>query len=229
MSGSGTESRKSDNAGAVVAEIVSAFTEASAAVTACSPTGMVKARVKQRVQINNHMSTFSSDHHQHAQHIRQLRLLATSCFAFTAALALITSWILPLFDQSPQLVTSAPWFLKPVLRWDALHYIHIVQHGYMYEHEWAFFPGLFAVMRIFEKVNTMLGSALTAVLVSTAALFIACDSVVTLYKLSVNLLANPSVALLASQLSLLPSSPVTLWLAPYTEPFFTYLSYRGEP
>jgi GPI mannosyltransferase 2 len=167
--------------------------------------------------------TLTTNHHQY-----QLRLLAASAFAFTAVLALTSASLLPLFDQSPQLIKNVPWIFKPVLRWDALHFIHIVEHGYMYEHEWAFFPGLFAVIRVFKHLTNFLGTAASSTIAFLLALFIACDSAVTLYRLSLNVLGTPSIAFLAAQLSLIPSSPVTLWLAPYTEPLFTYLSYRGQ-
>ncbi|KAJ7668374.1 GPI mannosyltransferase 2 [Mycena polygramma] len=48
-----------------------------------------------------------------------------------------------------------------------------------------------------------------------------------MYALSLHHLGSSALARLATVLSLLPSSPVTLFLAPYSEPFFTYLSYKG--
>ncbi|KAF8170181.1 GPI mannosyltransferase 2 [Mycena galopus ATCC 62051] len=48
-----------------------------------------------------------------------------------------------------------------------------------------------------------------------------------MYSLSLHHLGSPALARLAAILSLLPSSPATLFLAPYTEPFFTYFSYKG--
>lgn len=49
----------------------------------------------------------------------------------------------------------------------------------------------------------------------------------TLYDLTLHLFGSPAFALLASLLSLLSSSPPTLRYASYTEPFFTYFSYKG--
>jgi hypothetical protein len=57
---------------------------------------------------------------------------------------------------------------------------------------------------------------------------LACDTSTTLYHLSLHHLGSPSLALMASLLSLMPSSPVTLRFGAYSEPFFTYLSYKGE-
>jgi len=57
---------------------------------------------------------------------------------------------------------------------------------------------------------------------------LSCDSSLTLYHLTLHHLGSPSLALMASLLSLAPSSPVTLRFASYAEPFFTYLSYKGN-
>ncbi|PPQ99736.1 hypothetical protein CVT24_009719 [Panaeolus cyanescens] len=50
------------------------------------------------------------------------------------------------------------------------------------------------------------------------------SSIYTLTKLKFN---SKSFARLVALLSLIPTSPITLWFAPYTEPFFTFLSYRA--
>ncbi|KAG5459884.1 MAG: hypothetical protein BJ554DRAFT_8142, partial [Olpidium bornovanus] len=38
--------------------------------------------------------------------------------------------------------------IRPLVRWDALHFRHIAEEGYIWEHEFAFFPLLPAVMRL---------------------------------------------------------------------------------
>ena len=57
-----------------------------------------------------------------------------------------------------------------------------------------------------------------------------CDagSTTTLYNLTLHHVGSPNLALIASVLSFLPSSPATLRFAAYSEPFFTYLSYKGK-
>ncbi|KAF8891684.1 GPI mannosyltransferase 2, partial [Infundibulicybe gibba] len=70
-------------------------------------------------------------------------------------------------------------------------------------------------------------SSVSELLLGGALMVVACDSTRTLYHLSLHHLGSPSLAFLASVLSLFPSSPATLYFAPYTEPFFTYFSYRG--
>jgi len=128
---------------------------------------------------------------------------------------------LPLFDASPLLV-SLPRLLHPLLRWDTFHFLHIANYGYVYEHEWAFFPGttyLGSIITGSDSFSNILSAALLAVLAS--------DTSQTLYSLSLHHLQSPALALSASLLSLLPTSPTTLYFVPCPEPFFTYFSYRG--
>ncbi|KIK67109.1 glycosyltransferase family 76 protein [Collybiopsis luxurians FD-317 M1] len=124
---------------------------------------------------------------------------------------------LPLFDASPNLFASLEWS-KPYLRWDVFHFAHIAEQGYVYEHEWAQFPGLPLLLGLFKDRDIFLLVGLIA---------IDCDTTNVLYRLSLQNFNSPNFALLVSLLSLLPSSPAALRLVPYTEPFFTYLSYRG--
>ena len=131
-------------------------------------------------------------------------------------ITLYSSSLLPLFDTSPLLFQGGP-----LLRWDAFHYLHIAQHGYVYEHEWAFFPGSPLIMRYGSRF--LRGDYLTAVFIAA----LACETTDTLYALSLHHLKSPKLALVATLLSLLPTSPVTLYFGPCSEPFFTFLSYRG--
>ncbi|KAF8626865.1 hypothetical protein AX15_004683 [Amanita polypyramis BW_CC] len=132
-------------------------------------------------------------------------------FLYAAASAL------PLFDKSPLLVPVSR-FLRPILRWDSFHFFHIAQSGYLYEHEWAFFPGAPALMRHLTPGGLPLMLLLAV---------IACDSSRTLYLLSLHHLRSRFLAYITVVISLLSSSPVTVRLVPYSEPFFTYLSYKG--
>ncbi|KAF8813631.1 mannosyltransferase [Phlegmacium glaucopus] len=117
---------------------------------------------------------------------------------------------LPLFDASPDILNLNPLW-RPLFRWDVFHFFHIAHHSYLYEHQWAFFPALPLIIRYSPCLIVVL----------------ACDASQTLYSLSLYHLPSHNHALLATLLSLLPASPVTAYFAPYTEPFFTYLSYRG--
>lgn len=164
---------------------------------------------------------------QHRTHLRSLlgwTILSRVAFFVLAAYASS----LPLFDASPKLYNLPRW-AAPFLRWDAIHFLHIAEHGHLYEHEWAFFPGVPLAMRSFGKyIQLLTGFQKTpSLLLGGATLVIACDSTRTLYDLSLYQLQSHDLAYLASLLSLIPTSPATLQFAPYTEPFFTYLSYKG--
>jgi GPI mannosyltransferase 2 len=168
-----------------------------------------------------------------------LRLLSLAAHLSTSLLIYLLS-NLPLFDSSPSILssTSKP---SPLLRWDAFHFTHIAQNGYVYEYEWAFFPGTPFVMRLTGEIlryvkclstdappgpvtwdDLLQGGALAALLCDV-------DSTTTLYHLTLHHFKSQNIALIASVLSLLPSSPATLRFAPHPEAFFTYLSYKGEP
>ncbi|KAJ7072467.1 glycosyltransferase family 76 protein [Mycena amicta] len=120
--------------------------------------------------------------------------------------------LLALVHLFPPFDAATPSLL---LRWDVVHFVHIARSGYVYEHEWAFFPAVPALLSIFRFAPTLLSFAL------------AWDMYKTMYSLSLHHLQSPALAQLAAWLSLLPSSPATLFVAPYSEPFFTYFSYKG--
>jgi len=161
---------------------------------------------------------------------RHLRMLLALTFISRLCLFSLVnlSSLLPLFDSSPRTIPTSKW-IRPLLRWDAFHFARIADHGYIYEYEWAFFPGvpwlmwgvaqaLRLLVKSGDPPNFLLGGAVAA---------LACDTTCTLYHLSLHHLGSPSLAFLASILSLIPSSPATLRFAAYSEPFFTYLSYKG--
>lgn len=146
---------------------------------------------------------------------RQLVLVSLAVSALSYAALSTASSLLPLFDKSP-LLLSLPPLLAPLLRWDSFHFLHIANKGYLFEHEWVFLPGPPAIFRYLPS------AALFVVL-----LVVACDTSRTLYQLSLRHLQSPSLAYITVILSLLSTSPVTVRLVPYSEPFFTYLSYKG--
>ncbi|KAJ6607776.1 GPI mannosyltransferase 2 [Mycena sp. CBHHK59/15] len=135
--------------------------------------------------------------------------------AFTLLSCAVTATVLALSVLVAPFDAAAPSVL---VRWDALHFLHIAHCGYVYEHEWAFFPALpFLLARL---PNTPFAPAF----LSFALAF---ETSATMHALSRHHLPSPALSRLAALLALLPSSPATLHLAPYNEPFFTYLSYKG--
>jgi phosphatidylinositol glycan class V len=164
----------------------------------------------------------SAPNEQHRTLLR--RLSAASSLVF--GLVLVASSRLPLFDASPTLVPGAH---SPLLRWDIFHFLNIARHGYVYEHEWAFLPAAPWIIRhSLAFLERLTPSTLSHLIFAVGISVLASETVQTLYLLSLHHFKSPHMALLASMLAILPSSPATLLFVPYNEPFFTYLSYRGE-
>ncbi|KAI0822156.1 GPI mannosyltransferase 2 [Trametes gibbosa] len=172
---------------------------------------------------------------------RILLLLSWTATLLTLVLTTVSSH-LPLFDVSPQVLLPGPprfslrhVLASAVLRWDAFHFGHIAREGYVYENEWAFLSGVPYVMRAGATLLRFLGllpdeGALGwehAMLGGLLASAVSVWSVLAMYDLTLLHFRSRPIALLASLLSLLPSSPVTLRIAGYTETFFTFLSYHG--
>ncbi|KAI0790691.1 GPI mannosyltransferase 2 [Abortiporus biennis] len=168
---------------------------------------------------------------------RHIRLLRTvSCVSWLlGAFLLYLSSLLPLFDSSPRVLLDNTEYSFPtsaLLRWDVFHFGHIALEGYVYEYEWAFLPGTPFVMNAISQLFKFVGLSNSThfwsqVVVAGALAACGTGTATTLYDLTLVLTKSTHFALLSSLLSLLPSSPVTLRYVPYTEPFFTYLSYRG--
>jgi GPI mannosyltransferase 2 len=170
-------------------------------------------------------------------HRRLLQFLFLATRASTFLLIYLLSNV-PLFDSSPSILSNGSK-ASPLLRWDAFHFAHIAQNGYVHEYEWAFFPGTPLVMRIAGEIMRLVKGQWTGtpgpviwndLLQGGALAAFLCDagSTTTLYNLTLHHVGSPNLALIASVLSLLPSSPATLRFAAYSEPFFTYLSYKGK-
>ncbi|KAI0667402.1 GPI mannosyltransferase 2 [Trametes maxima] len=180
-----------------------------------------------------------------SSHKHRTLLLQASCLA--TALTLVLSVVaskLPLFDSSPNVLLPPPsrfsirhTLASALLRWDAFHFAHIAREGYVYEYEWAFFPGAAYIMKAWAQLAQLLrpGSQragrlfdwddlLSGGLVST---IVHVASAQVLYQLTLIHFRSRPLALLTSLLSLLPSSPVTLRIAGYSEPLFTLFSYCG--
>ena len=160
------------------------------------------------------------------RHRTQLLIFTVSSQVLIQLLLLFCSY-LPLFDSSPWVIldkSTTWWATSSLLRWDVFH-LGLVAEGRVYEHQWAFFPGVPTYMKLLGQIAPDDGWA--TLMQGGLILAIACDSTLVLYELSLRHLKSPSLSFLSAVLSLLPSSPATLRHAPYAEPFFTWASYRG--
>ncbi|KAH0579127.1 hypothetical protein H2248_003280 [Termitomyces sp. 'cryptogamus'] len=114
----------------------------------------------------------------------------------------------PLFDASPRLQLPS----SPYVRWDALHFLAIAEAGYKY-----------------ENPSSSISSVSSPYIWPIVLLAVAADSARILHRLTcLHFPASTAIARLVVLLSLFPSSPATLYLAPYAEPFFIYLSSRAK-
>jgi hypothetical protein len=160
------------------------------------------------------------------RHRTRLLIFTVSSQVLIQLLLFLCSY-LPLFDSSPWAVLDKRttwWATSSLLRWDVFH-LGLVAEGRVYEHQWAFFPGVPNFIKFLGRIapsddwaTLMQGGILLAM---------ASDSTLVLYELSLCHLKSPSLSFLSALLSLLPSSPATLRHAAYSEPFFTWASYRG--
>ena len=158
------------------------------------------------------------------QHLKIL-FLSSLASRFLIILLVVLSSYLPAFDTSHELINASS-LSRPLLRWDAFHFVHVADQGYKYEYEWAFFFGTPVVMRLVRWLRA--DPTLPSILLWGSMAAAACDSTSTLYHLTLHHFRSPSLAFLASLLSLLPSSPATLKFACYSEPFFALSSYKGQ-
>src|SRR5438128_583267 len=127
--------------------------------------------------------TINSEQHRHLSLLTRFSIISRLIVAIIA----YTASRLAQFDSSAKLVTDSNW-AQTLLRWDAFHFLHIAQEGHMYEHEWAFFLGVPASMRLGSLISTD-----TRYLLATGALAAAaCESSRVLYHLSLFHLQSPS-------------------------------------
>ena len=77
------------------------------------------------------------------RHLYFLRILSLASRILTV-IASYSFAKLPLFDLLPNITSNS----SPLLLWDAFHFTHIAQEGYVYDYEWDFFPGTPIVMRL---------------------------------------------------------------------------------
>lgn len=163
-----------------------------------------------------------------------LHVLSLAVWITAAALLFLAQKYTALFDSSPAIVSGGSddmELARSLLRWDMFFFASIATDGYAFEQQFAFMPGVPFLMRALRWVRSQFRGAHTstlAMLRDCAACVLIIDPVSTLYQLSSEMTLSPSFGMLTSMLSLLPASPATSRLTPYTEPFFTCLSYRGK-
>jgi phosphatidylinositol glycan class V len=116
-------------------------------------------------------------------------------------------------------------------RWDAEHFLFIAEHGYLYEHNFAFFPGFpLALLMGTELLRPLQGllSQRSCLLVSVALLNLLFSvlAAVALHDLGCLVLHCPRQALCAALLFCI--SPANVFLAAgYSEALFAFLTFSA--
>ncbi|XP_061104262.1 palmitoyltransferase ZDHHC18-A isoform X2 [Conger conger] len=137
----------------------------------------------------------------------------------------------PRAEEARLLDGGAELLLGGLSRWDAEHFLFIAEHGYLYEHNHAFFPllplclrGLAVGLQPLAGWLTVRGRLLVAVALLNSALGVL--SAVALYRLGRAVLRDRRLALLSSLLFCL--SPANVFLsAGYSEGLFSALTFGG--
>ena len=131
-------------------------------------------------------------------HQKILVTLNVASRLITGVLILLSTY-LPAFDDAPALLMGSVngagrsglihrW-ASSLMRWDAFHFVHVAQRGYVYEYEFAFLPGTPAVMRGMAELGRAVGlvqwsdaPAPNQLLVGGGIAALLCDASLDLYK-----------------------------------------------
>lgn len=86
---------------------------------------------------------------------KRLKQLYYSARLFVLVVAVASTKVAPPFDTSALILLdrTSPFSVIPdvLLRWDTFHFSSIALKGYVYEHQFAFMPGIPLVMRLFGE------------------------------------------------------------------------------
>ncbi|KAM6108473.1 LOW QUALITY PROTEIN: GPI mannosyltransferase 2 [Pterocles gutturalis] len=173
-------------------------------------------------------------------HLREVVWFGVRCRALTLLLQALFNLLIP--DHAadafspPSPLRAWPWdllvehLLGGLSRWDAEHFLFIAEHGYLYEHNCAFFPlyplslravaegALWPLQRLLRLRSRLL---LSAVFLNS---FFSVLAAAALYKLGCVVLRCRRVAFLAALLFSL--SPANVFMAAaYSESMFAFLAF----
>ncbi|XP_040444046.1 GPI mannosyltransferase 2 isoform X3 [Falco naumanni] len=174
--------------------------------------------------------------------LREVVRFAVCCRALTLLLQALFNLLIP--DHAadafspPRLSEPGLWdllleqLLGGLSRWDAEHFLFIAEHGYLYEHNCAFFPlyplsvravaegALWPLQRLLRLRSRLL---LSAVLLNSLFSVLAAAA---LYKLGCVVLQSRKVAFLAA--ILFSVSPANIFMAAaYSESMFAFLAFSA--
>lgn len=121
-------------------------------------------------------------------------------------------------------------FLKPLIRWDAVHFFAIARDGYIFENQFAFFP-LFPLLcrwigwlfSLGGYLSVESGIGMAAFMISNASHFV---SAIILHKMTLSLFKSSSFAVVSAVLFI--CNPASIQLSTmYSESTFALLCFAG--
>ncbi|KAI9339859.1 GPI mannosyltransferase 2 [Pilaira anomala] len=153
----------------------------------------------------------------------------------TITLAFISYFFTGSYDSSAeiQLESTSHHILNVFLRWDALYFLHIAEHGYVYEQETAFFPLMPLLARlvsntVFLPLQQIVGIKYTllisGVTIANVSFVLAAGA---LYKLTLALLPRNQRLAYVSSIAFCLSPPAMFMSSFYTESIFALMSFTG--
>ncbi|GAA5811563.1 hypothetical protein MFLAVUS_005002 [Mucor flavus] len=167
--------------------------------------------------------------------LKKVYSVAIASRLITIALAIASYLFTGSYDSSAeiQLETSSHHVLNVFLRWDALYFLHIAEHGYVYEQETAFFPLMPLLARalsntVFLPLQSILGIKYTLLLsgvtIANVSFVLAAGA---LYKLTLALLPRNQKLAYVSSIAFCLSPPAMFMSSFYTESIFALMSFTG--
>ncbi|CAO3612083.1 unnamed protein product [Cunninghamella blakesleeana] len=171
--------------------------------------------------------------------IKQIYLFATITRVVTILLGIISFLWAGSYDTSAEIVLSENLdyrylsFLNIFIQWDSVYFLHIAEHGYIYEQETAFFPFLpyltyYLSNTVFIPLHSIIGKQYTIViigaLISNLSFVYAAGY---LYKLTRIIYPTQPKLAIFSSIAFCLSLPSMFMSAFYTESLFALLSFMG--
>lgn len=93
--------------------------------------------------------------------LHRIHSFAAATRVITVGVGILSYLATGSYDSSAEIqLAPSSWAehcLVSLLRWDALYFNHIGQHGYVYEQEHAFFPGIPLLARMLAKTGMSKG------------------------------------------------------------------------
>ncbi|KAL0073461.1 hypothetical protein J3Q64DRAFT_1383037 [Phycomyces blakesleeanus] len=172
----------------------------------------------------------------------QVYAIATTSRLITITIGVISFLFAGSYDTSAEIQLSAHVIpqsfiqrcLTAFLRWDALYFLHIAEHGYVYEQEYAFFPVMPIASRLVANTvlypfQSMLGGQqysllFGGVIVANVSFVLAAGS---LFKLSQSVFGGNQRMSFVSAVAFCISPPSMFMSSLYTESLFAYMSFTG--